>query len=103
MKKMVPVPVMRLSGGRSRPRPWSKRRPHSFARPFVQIFESEPCRRLFEQTLFSSCQRNSDEVGNVVSVGAYGCGSLGELVLGLEIGDSLAVTNSRSAQGRDKF
>jgi hypothetical protein len=39
----------------------------------------------------------------VVSVGAYGCGSLGELVLGLEIGDSLAVTNSRSAQGRDKF
>jgi hypothetical protein len=60
-------------------------------------------KELFEGTLFSSCRRNSDEVGNVVSVGACGCGSLDELVLGLEIGDLLAVTNSGLARGRDKF
>jgi hypothetical protein len=44
-----------------------------------------------------------DSFSDVVSVGACGCGSLGELMLGLEIGDSLAVTNSGSERGRDKF
>jgi hypothetical protein len=38
----------------------------------------------------------------VVSVGAGGCGHLGKLALGLEIGDWLAVTKSQPAWGLDK-